>query len=129
MIPKSNKKGSKNLISLTSNDQNQLSFEKQVISRQNFTEQEDQIILYFCDEMGIKNWKLISKYLPLRNVKSCRDRYFNYLNPDLSQNEWSKEEDEFLFELIQAYGKQWIKISEVMKNRSANMIKIDGIDI
>jgi hypothetical protein len=47
MIPKSYKKGSKNLILLISNDQNQLSFEKQVISRQNFTEQEDQIIIHF----------------------------------------------------------------------------------
>jgi hypothetical protein len=97
--------------------------QKQRSSKRFFTHDEDQIIMHCYQELGITNWKIISSFLSNRTPKNCRDRYFKLLDPTISNIPWNPEEDDFLLQNIQKFGKKWATISFHMKNRSPSSLK------
>lgn len=49
-----------------------------------------------------------------KNIRQCRDRYYHYLDPNISTDIcWSQSEDECLLNLVEKVGKKW-KIMEKM---------------
>ncbi len=52
-----------------------------------------------------------------------RDKYTNYLRPDINKEDWSLEEDQKILELINIYGTKWKSIQREMPNRTDNQIK------
>ena len=58
-----------------------------------------------------------------RSSKQVRERYINFLRPNLSSERWTIEEDIKLLGLIKEHGKKWINIEKAMKNRSHYQIK------
>ncbi len=57
------------------------------------TQQEDELVLRLVQEHGPKNWSFIAKQLPGRIGKQCRERWHNHLNPQISKDKWTEEED------------------------------------
>jgi hypothetical protein len=51
------------------------------------------------------------------NIKNCRDRYQNYLDPKIINKPFSLEEEDLLIELVAKYGKIWNTIAFQMNNR------------
>jgi hypothetical protein len=47
---------------------------------------------------GPKNWSFIAKHLPGRIGKQCRERWHNHLNPGISKEKWSEQEDRTIME-------------------------------
>jgi myb proto-oncogene protein len=45
---------------------------------------------------GARNWSEISKMLPGRIGKQCRERWHNHLNPDIRKEKWTEEEDDLI---------------------------------
>lgn len=68
---------------------------------------------------GTKNWFLISYKMGTRNPRQCRERWENYINPTLSTEPWSQDEDNLLREKYAEFGTKWGKIAKFFKNRSA----------
>lgn len=75
---------------------------------------------------------------PIRLGKHCRERWFNYLDPNLSKyflnifniliilfirNPWSKEEDWLLLNEALRNGKKWALISKNIVGRNENSVK------
>ena len=45
---------------------------------------------------GPKNWSFVAKHLPGRIGKQCRERWHNHLNPGISKDKWTEEEDQII---------------------------------
>lgn len=93
------------------------------LTKGSWTPQEDQIIINFVQHFGTKNWTKLSEQLPGRIGKQCRERWFNHLNPGISVQPWTYEEDQILYRLHQQLGNKWAKISTIMRTRPDNAIK------
>ena len=88
-----------------------------------FTEQEDQLLISLVQQHGPKDWIKISKLIETRNPRQCRERWKNYLNPELRKDAWTPEEDKILTEKVAEFGGKWNKIGKFFQNRSDNSIR------
>lgn len=88
-----------------------------------WTREEDEIIVQFVKENGVKNWTKLAQLLPGRIGKQCRERWRNHLDPDVNRQPWTPEEDQILIEMHETIGNQWVKIAERLSGRSDNAVK------
>ena len=88
-----------------------------------FTAEEDQIILKFVEKNGPHSWPSISKMIPGRSPKQCRERWFNHLNPNVIKTSWSYQEDLTIFEQYNMHGPKWSLISKMIPGRTDNAVK------
>jgi hypothetical protein len=89
--------------------------------RKRFTKDEDLfIILSF--QQGIK-LDYISKTLN-KSAKCIRERYKNYLNPQVSYLPFTQNEDELLINLVSQYGNKWAQFAHYFfRNRTDNALR------
>lgn len=88
-----------------------------------FTNQEDLQLLELVKKYGTNNWYQISKEMNGRNIRQCRERYKNYLTPDVTNGPWTQEEDDLLFEAFSKYGARWKLIASFFPSRTDINIK------
>ena len=91
--------------------------------KKKFSKAEDEQLKKLVLEHGIKKWGEISKFLPSRTARQCRDRWENYLNPVLNVQKWTMEEDRILLEKHAFFGNKWKKINLFLPSRSKIAIK------
>jgi hypothetical protein len=73
--------------------------------------------------LGTNDWALIAEQMPGKNVRQCKERWTNYLAPDLNAAPWTHEED---IQLVQKYaevGAKWVHIASFFPNRTDSMVK------
>lgn len=82
--------------------------------------QEDTKLLAGIYKYGVDNWTTISSFIGNGRTRAqCCQRWTRGLNPRVSKNLWSYEEDLRLVQLVFLYGdKSWTKIASMMGNRS-----------
>jgi hypothetical protein len=97
---------------------NKIKTESSSKSNSLFSKEEDNTIKHLYENIGIRDWKEISHQLPSKTSKNCQNRYLNYLQPNLKTDNWSKEEDDHLLNLVESYGGKWIIISKHLPGRS-----------
>ncbi|KAH0794863.1 Myb-like DNA-binding domain containing protein [Histomonas meleagridis] len=88
-----------------------------------FTPEEDQKLKELVQIHGTSSWKLISSLMGTRNHRQCRERYKNYLDPNLRNDPWTFEEDHLLVDKFAEYGPRWNKIAKFFTNRSDNSLR------
>ena len=96
---------------------------KPIRARNKFTKSEDIVLLNLVNELGTRDWDVIASRMPNRNPRQCRERYLNYLSPNLSHEPWTPEEDKLLEQKLKEYGAKWVSISKFFKNRTDTMLK------
>ncbi|KAK8838853.1 hypothetical protein M9Y10_032895 [Tritrichomonas musculus] len=96
---------------------------KKVHPRVPFTHYEDDILKNLVIKYGSYNWKTISKYMPNRNPRQCRDRWLNYLSPDVVNGPWTLEEEELLVKKYEELGPSWKQIATFFPSRTDINIK------
>lgn len=87
-----------------------------------WAKEEDQAIIDFVASNG-KNWALISKMMPTRNGKQIRDRFLNYLDPNINRDKFTEEEDKKIIESYIKHGSKWSVIAKNFLGRTGDMIK------
>ena len=88
-----------------------------------FTKNEDAKLESLIKEYGEGEWKLIAEKMSPRTARQCRERWTNYVNPKLSKDPWTKEEDDLLMEKHREHGNKWKIIEKYFPTRSKNNIK------
>jgi len=93
----------------------------------NWTVKEDEVILKYVYEKGQGDqhmmWGNLSETLNGRSGKSCRERWFNHLDPKIKRTEWSQEEQWVLFILRNQNNEKWSNISKKLMGRTDNAVK------
>lgn len=93
------------------------------INKSKFTKEEDDKLRDLVNQYGIINWQIIADKMPKRNVRQCRERWNHYLTPQISNGEWSSEEDKLLLEKYEKYGNQWKFFEKFFPTRSSIHIR------
>ena len=85
-----------------------------------WTVAEDNRLLAGIYKHGMDNWATISKFVGNgRTRPQCSQRWYRALDPKISKETWSEEEDKKLLSLIKEYGdKKWTQIALLMGNRT-----------
>lgn len=91
--------------------------------RRFFTQNEDILLAEAAVQYNEKSWNIIAQCVPGRTPRQCRDRWMNYLKPNLKFDPWTKEEDELLISLVNKHGTHWTKMISNFPGRSTNAIK------
>jgi hypothetical protein len=88
-----------------------------------FSADEDARLRMLVAQFGDNNWKLIAHEMRGRSPRQCRERYKNYLSPDLSTRPWTESEDELLREKYSVLGPRWAKMTPAFAGRSDVALK------
>ena len=88
------------------------------LERVQFTKSEDAVLKRAVESEQPPDWKSISKLLPGRTPRQCRERYNHYLSPEVNLTSWTEQEDRLLLKKYAEYGKQWSQISKFFNGRT-----------
>jgi hypothetical protein len=91
--------------------------------------EEDQMLVGLVDTEN--KWTQIAKVLNLqfhsnltiRNSKSCKERWNNYLNPKIDKGKFTKDEDLKLLKGFIMFANKWKSIQSLLPNRTEGAIK------
>lgn len=87
-----------------------------------FSDDEDIKLLELVEKYG-ENWSQIASEMDGRNVRQCRERWRNYLSPDVANRPWTEEEDKLLDEKYAQFGPKWKHIASFFAKRTDINIK------
>lgn len=96
---------------------------KPVSVRHKFSKEEDELLINLVKSLGENNWVNIAQQMKSRTPRQCRERYKNYLSPDLKNDPWTEEEEKLLEDKYMEYGPKWSKISIYFDKRSDVNVK------
>lgn len=88
-----------------------------------FTPEEDAKLKALVEVSGPYHWEAKSVQMPGKSARQCRDRWFNYLEPKLNQEEWTDDEDQKLIDKYLQVGPHWKLIADYLVNRSTNAVR------
>jgi hypothetical protein len=93
-----------------------------ISKRQLWTPKEDAQVVELVKEFGTK-WAVVASYMNNRTGKQVRDRYTNYLQPNIKTDVWTEDEDQLLINLYFELGKKWSMIANRIPGRTENQVK------
>lgn len=88
-----------------------------------FSAEEDEKLRELVSIYGHDNWREIIKHIPQRTVRQCRERWFLYISPEVSNKSWTKEEDDLLRLKVIQYGHRWKLFEGFFGDRTSVNIK------
>ena len=94
-----------------------------VKSRTNWSSQEDNILKKLASNSEKYNWSKFSFILKTKSAKQCRERWKNYLDPNIDLSPLNTNEQKLIIKLQKEIGNKWSKMRKFLKNRTENQIK------
>ena len=88
-----------------------------------WTEKEDTLLIDAVCKLGTKSWKAIAECVPERSGKQCRERWLGQLNPKMSKDKWTVDQDIKLINAQKINGNRWSIIAFYLPGRSTISIK------
>lgn len=93
------------------------------LQRKLFSIEEDAKLRYLVSQYGSKDFKKIASFMPGRTPRQVRERYKNYLSPEVNNGPWSRDEDALLCQKFMELGPKWSKIADFFPSRSDINVK------
>jgi hypothetical protein len=88
-----------------------------------FTSGDDALLRSLIETHGTSDWHLISSHMEGKNQRQCKERWINYLCPDLNTSAWTPDEDALLLQKYIELGTKWVKIAMFFPHRTDAMVK------
>jgi hypothetical protein len=88
-----------------------------------FSAAEDKMLATLVNQHGATDWTDISRRMEGRNARQCRDRWVNYLSPDVQNGPWTAAEEQDLLFLQQQLGAKWKHIATFFTARTEINVK------
>jgi hypothetical protein len=88
------------------------------VMKHKFTYEEDQLLIALVQLHGENEWSTVAASLGSRNARQCRERFKNYLDPNLKRADWTPDEDALLRLKHTEYGAHWNQIARFFHGRS-----------
>ena len=92
-------------------------------NRRVFDSKEDKLLIHVMNTHDFQSWEKVAKFIPGRTGRQCRERWVNYLSPDLDSSPWNIIDDTKLLNSVKEYGTKWSFISKFFPGRSYSQIK------
>jgi hypothetical protein len=73
--------------------------------------------------MQFMGWDAVAQHFQGRTARQCRERWVNYLSPQVRIAPWTIEEDQLLCSQVAELGHAWTLISRAFYGRSENDVK------
>lgn len=91
---------------------------------------EDDLLVKLINKGGEK-WGQISNILnkeihnnlKIRSGKQCKERWNNYLNPNVNRGPWTEFEDAEILRHFRVHAKKWSVIAKLVENRTESAVK------
>jgi hypothetical protein len=61
--------------------------------------------------------------MPNRNARQCKDRWYNFLSPEVVNGPWTEEEEALLCRKFAIFGNSWKRISTFFEGRTEINVK------
>lgn len=91
--------------------------------RRPFTIEEDALLMDIMSHQDFLSWDHVSNQIPGRTTRQCRERWVNYLSPNIRNDPWTEAEDQLLLDKINELGRCWSNIGRFFDGRSENDVK------
>lgn len=88
-----------------------------------WTNVEDQILKAAVQKYGVHQWSKVASLIQKKTARQCEIRWKEYLDPTLNFQEFSKQEDERLLQLVKTLPNQWRTIAEMMGRTSQQCLE------
>jgi hypothetical protein len=92
-------------------------------SKKKFELREDNLLTTAVRVHGTSNWSLVALAVPGRSARQCRERWNNYVNPNLHNEAWTDQEDSLLLEKFRELGPKWHRIAKYFEGRARNKVR------
>jgi pre-mRNA-splicing factor CDC5/CEF1 len=69
---------------------------------------------------GLNQWARVSSLLVRKSPKQCKQRWYEWLDPQVRKTPWTREEEEKLLHLAKIMPTQWRTIAGCLEGRTAN---------
>ncbi|KAG2156524.1 uncharacterized protein EDB93DRAFT_1079460 [Suillus bovinus] len=84
------------------------------VKKSAWTPEEDHLLLELYEVHSTK-WSVIARHIPGRTDDACSKRYREALDPSLRRDEWSKEEDDKLFDAYSRLAGRWGQVGQELQ--------------
>lgn len=84
------------------------------VKKSAWTLEEDRLLLELYKVHSTK-WSVIARHIPGRTDDACSKRYREALDPSLRRDEWSKDEDDKLFEAYSRLAGRWGQVGQELQ--------------
>ena len=88
-----------------------------------WTPEEDALVHDLVKSVGTKSWAAVARSIPGRTGKQCRERWDNHLDPGISRDPWTAEEEKTLADAHVALDNKWAEIALCLPGRSEIAVK------
>lgn len=95
---------------------------KRGVSKGAWSVEEDKKLIQLFNLYGRK-WVKISEKMQQRTDGQIRDRYVNYLDPNIKKSKFTKEEDATILKWYKIYKHSWVDIAKKVEGRTCGVIK------
>jgi hypothetical protein len=88
------------------------------ITRRKFSPEEDELLRRIIAQHGASDWNLIAQHVQTRTARQCRDRWRNYVSPEVVNGNWTPEENQLLISKVNEIGPKWATIARSFPRRT-----------
>ena len=88
-------------------------------TNERFTEKEDSTLSILVYRFGNRNWEKIASFMPQRNARQCKERWNQYLSPNINKQPFTQEEDNLLLQKQSELGSKWEILTLFFKGRTS----------